>query len=125
MTNDKEVSDTDIANVLIPLANLERIKIMRQLSKGSKYFNELLRATALTNSPLRFHLKILLDAAYIKQERPRGKYTLTSLGKKALKMAEELARTKNYTISMPELQFQLQELIRAEREKMILLETLM
>ena len=74
----------EIAKLLACLSNPERIKILQELSKNAKYFTDLLKPTKITHSPLRFHLRLLLNAGYIMQERKRGKYLITTKGEQAL-----------------------------------------
>jgi len=83
---DWTISADEAAKLLACLSNPERIKILRELLKSKKYFTDLLKSTGITHSPLRFHLKILLNAGYITQERKRGKYLITKNGERALRM---------------------------------------
>ncbi|MEA1993020.1 MAG: winged helix-turn-helix domain-containing protein [Euryarchaeota archaeon] len=76
--------------ILKALANEERLKILRGLYKGAKYFSELQERTGLDNSPLRFHLNSLKDVGLTDQERYRGKYQITTQGKIAVRVIEFL-----------------------------------
>lgn len=80
----------DITELIVPLANPERIKILKELSENGKYFTELMKETNLSHSPLTFHLNILEKAGYIKQEFTRGRYIITPLGETALHILAEL-----------------------------------
>ena len=83
-----ESFDADMcADLFKALANNERLKILRSLGMESSYFAQLLQLTKLDNSPLRFHLTVLKDVNLISQERFRGKYAITRLGRQALVMA--------------------------------------
>lgn len=75
------------ADLFKALSNNERLKILRALGSDSSYFAQLLELTGLDNSPLRFHLTVLRDVNLITQERFRGKYMITRLGRQALAMA--------------------------------------
>jgi DNA-binding transcriptional ArsR family regulator len=74
------------SNILKPLANAERLKILQGLYSEGKYFTDLVEITGLEHSPLRFHLSSLMDAAYAEQERSRGRYLITVYGKIALRL---------------------------------------
>jgi len=88
---EKIVFDESFAeNILKSLANKERLKILKELYGGAKYFSELLGCTKLDNSPLRFHLSSLKDTGFIDQERYRGKYLITTQGKIAVRVIDFL-----------------------------------
>jgi len=78
--------------IISPLAHAERIRILQALRGGGKYAADLARITGLESGPLHFHLKILMDAGYILQERERGRYLITMPGRIALKLVEYLYR---------------------------------
>ena len=74
-----------------PLAHMERIKILRALREGGKYFTELMNETGLSHSPLRFHLNVLIQGRYASQEYSRGRYLITRLGLEGLRHGAILA----------------------------------
>ena len=74
------------SEILKPLANSERLKILQSLYDEGKYFTDLVELTGLEHSPLRFHLSSLIDAGYAEQERYRGRYLITVHGKIALRL---------------------------------------
>ena len=74
------------SEILKPLANSERLKILQSLYDEGKYFTDLVELTGLEHSPLRFHLSSLMDAGYAEQERYRGRYLITVHGKIALRL---------------------------------------
>jgi DNA-binding transcriptional ArsR family regulator len=74
------------SNILKPLANAERLKILQGLYHEGKYFTDLVEITGLEHSPLRFHLSSLMEAGYAEQERSRGRYLITVHGKIALRL---------------------------------------
>ncbi len=74
------------SEMLKPLANAERLKILQALYDEGKYFTDMTELTGLEHSPLRFHLSNLIDAGYTEQERYRGRYLITVYGKIALRL---------------------------------------
>lgn len=82
------------SNLLKPLANPERLKILQGLYHEGKYFTDLVEITGLEHSPLRFHLSSLMEAAYAEQERSRGRYLITVYGKIALRLVGFLCAKK-------------------------------
>ncbi len=85
----REYTDFDpdkASEMLKPLANSERLKILQALYSEGKYFTDMIDLTGLEHSPLRFHLSSLIDAGYAEQERSRGRYLITVYGKIALRM---------------------------------------
>ncbi|MBU7031621.1 MAG: winged helix-turn-helix transcriptional regulator [Theionarchaea archaeon] len=74
------------SNILKPLANAERLKLLQGLYEEGKYFTDLVEITGLEHSPLRFHLSSLMEAGYAEQERSRGRYLITVYGKIALRL---------------------------------------
>lgn len=85
----REYTDFDpdkASEMLKPLANSERLKILQALYGEAKYFTDMIDLTGLEHSPLRFHLSSLIDAGYAEQERSRGRYLITVYGKIALRL---------------------------------------
>jgi DNA-binding transcriptional ArsR family regulator len=74
------------SEMLKPLANSERLKILQALYTEGRYFTDMVELTGLEHSPLRFHLSSLIDAGYAEQERYRGRYLITVYGKIALRL---------------------------------------
>jgi DNA-binding transcriptional ArsR family regulator len=85
------------ADLFKALANEERLKLLVVLEGDDLYFSQLVEATSLDHSPLRFHLTVLRDVSLISQERFRGKYGITDLGRRALEMASYF-----YSVMYPE-----------------------
>ncbi len=79
-----------IAQLFSSLAHVERVKILKTLYGGGKYFTELMNETGLSHSPLYFHLNVLQKDRYVNQEFARGRYLITSLGSEALRVAFRL-----------------------------------
>ncbi len=83
-----ELIDVELcADLFKALSNDDRLRILRSLGQDSSYFAQLSQLTGLDNSPLRFHLTVLKEVNLINQERFRGKYMITRLGRQALAMA--------------------------------------
>jgi len=83
----EDLPEEKIAELFSPLAHVERVKILKVLSDGGKYFTELMDETGLSHSPLYFHLNVLQKSWYVTQEFTRGRYLITPLGSEALKAA--------------------------------------
>ncbi|MHA1594270.1 MAG: ArsR/SmtB family transcription factor [Candidatus Baldrarchaeia archaeon] len=86
---DPEVVEKDLK----ALASRERLEILKLLANGGLYFGELMELTGLNPSPLSFHLSKLAEAGFIKQERSRGRYIITSKGMIALALLAFLYKT--------------------------------
>ncbi|MBN1786708.1 MAG: winged helix-turn-helix transcriptional regulator [Candidatus Methanofastidiosa archaeon] len=97
---EKAAEDTDVyeldecvcADLFKALSNGERLRILKSLAKEDQYFAQLKELTNLDHSPLRFHLTVLMDVNLIDQERFRGKYSITELGKQILQIATSFYR---------------------------------
>ena len=83
----KDLPEEKVAELFSPLAHVERVKILKALYAGGKYFTELMDETGLSHSPLYFHLNVLQRSRYVAQEFTRGRYLITPLGSEALKAA--------------------------------------
>ena len=77
-------------NLLSPLANEIRLKILKILSKGGRYYTQLEREIGLKGGHFHFHLDKLIEARYVIQEEEKGPYLITTNGLKALKFLYEL-----------------------------------
>ena len=81
-----------IADLCSPMGHVERVKILKSLMTGGKYFTELMNETGLSHSPLYFHLNVLQKAEYVSQEFARGRYLISPLGKEAMNSIVRLYR---------------------------------
>ncbi len=81
-----------VENVLEPLANTARLKIVLSLCEGEKSFSKLNQLTGLKGGHLIFHLKKLSDAGLIAQEDNKGDYITTQRGIEAAKKISILPR---------------------------------
>jgi DNA-binding transcriptional ArsR family regulator len=91
---DKDDSKADIASIPIdavviellePLANKQRLQIMKALFSETRTFSGLSAITGLRGGNLLFHLQKLADSRMILQRHERGDYMITEKGYKALK----------------------------------------
>lgn len=87
-----DVPEERIADLISPLANAERVKILKRLLENGRYFTELMNETGLSHSPLYFHLNVLQKSGYVNQEFARGRYLISTLGSEALRTAVRLYR---------------------------------
>jgi DNA-binding HxlR family transcriptional regulator/bacterioferritin-associated ferredoxin/predicted CopG family antitoxin len=85
-----ELPDDVVSCICEPLANKQRLLMLRALSTGSKSFSELSRTTGLRGGNLLFHLQKLTDSRIISQRNERGDYFLTQRGYTTLQALAEL-----------------------------------
>jgi len=79
------VSDDDLVrNILEPVANVQRIQILKSLTGQTRTFSELSQLTGLRGGNLLFHIKKLTDTGMILQRHERGDYIITDKGWKTL-----------------------------------------
>jgi DNA-binding transcriptional ArsR family regulator len=85
--NNQEVLDVPfiVENLLEPLANPVRLKILISLYEGKKNFSKLSQIMELKGGHLIFHLKKLLDSKLIAQEDNKGDYIITPKGVDAIR----------------------------------------
>jgi len=77
-------------SVLDPLANTWRIKVLTVLRRGDRSLTELGRAVDLRTGHLQFHLRALISAAYVEQDRRQHIYRITDRGRTALQWTEDI-----------------------------------
>jgi DNA-binding HxlR family transcriptional regulator len=77
--------------VLDPLANAWRIRVLTILRRGDHSLSEIGRAVDLRTGHLQFHLRKLIQAGYVEPDRRRRVYHLTERGRTALQWSEDLA----------------------------------
>jgi DNA-binding MarR family transcriptional regulator len=87
----KAVSPQLIEEVLDPLANAWRIRVLTILRRGDHSLSEIGRAVDLRTGHLQFHLRKLIQAGYVEPDRRRRVYHMTERGRTALQWSEELA----------------------------------
>jgi DNA-binding transcriptional ArsR family regulator len=86
----EDAREEEICERLAPLSHAVRLKILKDLWKGGKYYSQLERETGARGGHLQFHLNNLVQAGYVTQEKPQGKYLITGNGLIALKFSYEL-----------------------------------
>jgi DNA-binding transcriptional ArsR family regulator len=87
-----------VRQICEPLANKQRVCILKALATETKTFSQLSGLTKLRGGNLRFHLQKLLDTGMILQHEGRGDYMITSKGYMALKNLSGIySRLKNAT----------------------------
>ncbi|SFM28583.1 winged helix-turn-helix domain-containing protein [Methanolobus profundi] len=88
--NIADISDGVVTDVCEPLANKQRLAIMRSLHSDTRSFSELSKITGLRGGNLLFHIQKLLDTGMILQRTERGDYMITKKGHLTLKGMAEL-----------------------------------
>lgn len=69
-----------VSEVCEPVANRQRLLMLKALSGESKTFSELSKLTGLRGGNLLFHLQKLLDTGMVLQQSERGDYIITRKG---------------------------------------------
>jgi DNA-binding transcriptional ArsR family regulator len=69
-----------VSEVCEPVANRQRLLMLKALSGESKTFSELSRLTGLRGGNLLFHLQKLLETGMVLQRNERGDYIITRKG---------------------------------------------
>lgn len=72
--------DRIVSEVCEPVANRQRLVMLKALSGESKTFSELSKLTGLRGGNLLFHLQKLLDTGMVLQRSDRGDYIITRKG---------------------------------------------
>lgn len=91
--NLEEGDEEELCELLAPLSNVIRLKILKGLALGSMYYTQLEKKIGVKAGHLLHHLKSLISAQYVIKEKQNGsfsKYAITSKGLKALKFLSEL-----------------------------------
>jgi DNA-binding transcriptional ArsR family regulator len=73
-----------VKQICEPLANKQRVRILKALAKETKSFSQLSNLTKIRGGNLLFHLQKLLDTDMILQHNERGDYMITAKGYSAL-----------------------------------------
>lgn len=100
-----EIDEERAAAILNPISNPTRIRILKVLAKGKKSYAELERLIGIKGGHLQFHLRNLIRAGYVTQEKPQGKYVLTHIGLKILKMLNEIRKVVGNEIAVERQKF--------------------
>ena len=88
--NITDMSDNVVTDVCEPLANKQRLAILRSMNSDTRSFSELSKITGLRGGNLLFHIQKLLDTGMILQRTERGDYMITKKGHLTLKGMAEL-----------------------------------
>ena len=80
------------SKIMSVLGNENRLKILKELSKGKNYYTNLERTLGLRGGHFNFHLTQLKDANLVTIDTSDKSYDITPKGLKALKMVIELAK---------------------------------
>jgi len=72
--------DRIVSEVCEPIANKQRLLMLKALSGENKTFSELSKLTGLRGGNLLFHLQKLLDTGMVLQRSERGDYIITRKG---------------------------------------------
>ena len=91
--NLEEGNEEELCELLAPLSNVIRLKILKALAKNSLTYSKLERVIGVKAGHLLHHLKSLKNAQYITKEQQKGsfsQYSITPKGFKALKFLSEL-----------------------------------
>jgi DNA-binding transcriptional ArsR family regulator len=79
-----------VAQIVSPLGNEERLKILEHLKTGGKTFNDIENFIGKTGSSLTHHLNPLIEAGYLVKGEVRGTYYVTVEGRLAYRLAQWL-----------------------------------
>lgn len=79
-----------VAELLEPVANVQRYQIAKALAAGTRTFSEISQLTGLRGGNLLFHIRKLADAGMIVQRHERGDYIITDKGYRTLKAVSDL-----------------------------------
>jgi DNA-binding transcriptional ArsR family regulator len=74
-----------VSEICEPVANRQRLLMLKALLEGSKNFSELSRLTGLRGGNLLFHLQKLLETGMVLQRCEHGDYIITRKGYSTLK----------------------------------------
>lgn len=88
--NIEDISDDIVSQICEPLANKQRLAILRLLNSATRSFSDISRSTGLRGGNLLFHIQKLLDTGMILQRNERGDYMITRKGRMTLKGMAEL-----------------------------------
>jgi len=86
----ENISDDIVSQICEPLANKQRLCILRLLNSSIRSFSDISKGTGLRGGNLLFHIQKLLDTDMITQRSERGDYMITRKGHMTLKGMAEL-----------------------------------
>jgi predicted transcriptional regulator len=88
--NIENISDDIVSQICEPLANRQRLLILRLVNSSTRSFSDISKGTGLRGGNLLFHIQKLLDTDMIVQRSERGDYMITRKGHMTLKGMAEL-----------------------------------
>nr|WP_321498333.1 winged helix-turn-helix domain-containing protein [uncultured Methanolobus sp.] len=86
----EDISDDIVTQICEPLANKQRLGILRLLNSSTRSFSDISKSTGLRGGNLLFHIQKLVDTGMILQRSERGDYMITRKGHMTLKGMAEL-----------------------------------
>jgi DNA-binding transcriptional ArsR family regulator len=93
----REISEIEegavVTDILEPIANRQRLQILKAMSSETKTFSQLAQITRLRGGNLLFHIQKLTEAGIIEQRHERGDYMITEKGYKVLKGVSDVYQT--------------------------------
>ncbi len=94
--HDLNIPIEDVVNdICEPLANKQRLLMLRSLVLDSRSFTDLSKLTGLRGGNLLFHIQKLMDKGMILQRNERGDYIITSRGYSVFKGITEIYSSVN------------------------------
>lgn len=90
----EETNEEQINEILTPLSNVIRLKILKNLKKGGKYYSQLEEEIGIKAGHLLFHIEKLKEANYVIQENK--KYIITLNGRKVLNLISGLRKELSF-----------------------------
>lgn len=103
-TDSTEIEVDYLVNqILFPIANKQRVEILKSLSLEPRTFSELSKITKLRGGNLIFHIEKLQEKEFIFQKNERGVYLLTKKGFKIMDVLKNLQSNKNQNLKSKKL----------------------
>jgi DNA-binding transcriptional ArsR family regulator len=93
----REISEIEegavVDGILEPIANRQRLQILKAVSVEARTFSHLAEVTGLRGGNLLFHIQKLADSGIIIQRHERGDYMITEKGYRVLKGVSDVYQT--------------------------------
>jgi predicted transcriptional regulator len=86
----ESADDSVVKDVLEPVANIQRFKILKSLMVQTRTFSDISQMTGLRGGNLLFHIKKLTASGLILQRHERGDYIITDKGYKTMMAISQL-----------------------------------
>ena len=88
-----EDGEEQYSKLLHPLSNELRLKILKTLSNGGRYYAQLERQLGLKGGHFFFHLNKLIDVGYVSYDKDKNLYEITINGLQALKYLSQFKKS--------------------------------